>query len=214
MSPLKVIPLVCPDCGTPLAGLPHDRLFFCVPCKKALSPKNDDWVRRPLLTPKITAPAPAQVIHLPFWELKVQAQATPGNKPQEVACRLLPQYGNIWIAAFTLVRASYFGDVGLAFTEKLIRLEPLPDFPARLAVAGCTREIEEAVRYAELFITLILDKRADVTGMKISLAVQGARLWAIPFADQGNQIQDLIIGSILPAFAVDDLEHIRKLEKP
>jgi hypothetical protein len=214
MSGFRVIPLVCPDCGRQLAGLRYDKIFICMACKQGLLPeKESDWIRYPLAFARIEPPPQARLIYLPFWQIKIEANAMPVNQRQEAACRRLNTLKAVWVQAFTLIRPSYFGDIGLFYTERDEQPEKMTVFPSEFYVAGCSRTLEDAHKYTRLFVTLILDKKADVTGMDIEVWTRDAILWAMPFADHGDKIMDLITGTELPAFAVDDLEDIRRINR-
>jgi len=214
MSEFKVTALVCPDCAQPLVGLRHDKVFFCKACSQGCAPAPEGgWSRYPLSFAHVEDPPMEAIIYLPFWQLHVDAFATGANQKQEVASRMLDHLASVWVVGFALVRASYFGDLGLVYTEKGAVLTPAEIQPQGKHLAGCARGLEEAGRYAQLYTTLIIDKRADVTGMDIQVEVKGATLWAVPFIDQGEQIVDLVSGAELPIFAVDDLAELRRINR-
>lgn len=211
MVDYRVIPLICPDCGGELAGLRYDRVFFCSSCRQGLFPEpGSDWIRYPLSFPKLEETPRTETVHLPFWQIKFICNAFPTNSGQEIATRCLEGMDSAWITGFTVIRPSYFGDLGLVYTEKKVKPAPADRVSDGIFTAGCTRTIEDALKYVKLYVTLILDKRADVTGMDIQVETRDARLWAMPFADYGDKVMDLVTGLELPAFAVDDLEDIRK----
>jgi len=213
MRKLRVVPLVCPDCGRGLVGLRYDKLFFCMTCTQGVFFKEEGCERYPL---HFVAPGDVRVkvsLHLPMWELGIRVEATPANDQQEEALKRLDQLKSVWVTGFTVVRPSYYGDLGLIYTERGVEPETSERMPPGAYIAGCTRTIEDASRYAGLFVTLILDKKADVTGMDLSIETEQAALWAIPFTDTGDKITDLIAGASMPVFAVDDLEDIRRISR-
>jgi hypothetical protein len=159
------------------------------------------------------ASSQAPVIHLPFWELAIEAQILAANKQQSRRSSLLNDLGIIWVAGFNMARVSYFGDLGLAYTEKGIALTPRGHVPAGTVLAGCGRGYEEASRYPELFVSLILDKRTDVTGMELAVKIKKAALWAVPMLDCGDHVFDPVTGTKIPAFALDDLQALRVLHR-
>ncbi|HUT54271.1 MAG TPA: hypothetical protein VM658_12860 [bacterium] len=212
MSGLTVTALVCPDCGSQLAGLRYDRVFFCDSCRHGLAPDPEkQWVRYPLAVAKPESPPSARIIYLPFWQVNIEAFAQCVNKQQEVASRRLAELTSVWATGFIVNRGSYFGDLGLFYTEKAVAPAEAEALPYGAVIAGCARTPEDAQKYVRLYVTLILDKRADVTGMDLNIITYDARLWAIPFADYGDKIMDLITLHEFPAFSLDDLEGVRKL---
>lgn len=214
MSKLKVIALVCPDCGRSLVGMRYDRIFFCMSCNQGLFSRDEGWERYPLHFAALEEHSVKPALYLPVWKLEIAIEAAPVNDQQEEALKKVREkIKSAWVTGFTVLRPSYYGDLGLIYTESGIELNELETVPAGVYVAGCTRAVEDASRYAELFVTLILDKKADVTGMDISMETQAASLWAIPFADSGDKIMDLVTGNSMPVFAVDDLEDIRRISR-
>lgn len=211
---VKVVPLVCPDCGKSIIGLRYDRIFFCTDCVQGLLPGDTgQWERYPISfhDPGESSVAPA--LYLPFWEIEIEASGTAVNRQQENSLKLLDQLKSVWVAGFNVLRASYFGDLGLLYTEKGVRLSAADPAPRGAFITGCTRTMEEAFRYVELYVTLILDKRADVTGLELEISKRGERLWGVPFADRGEKIVDLVMGAELPVFALDDLEDMRRVRR-
>jgi hypothetical protein len=210
MSSIRVVPLICPDCGAALAGLRGDQVFFCLVCRQGLEQREGTWQRHPLLLAASPSPPPPPVLHLPFWQLDIKAEVQAKTKQQNFASRHLLGLNCMYVTGFALVRPSYYGDLGQAYTERAVCLQAAEDFPAGFFIAGCSRTIADAARYAKLYSTQIIDKHTDVTGMDINVQITAARLWAVPFGDQGDKIIDSITGATLPAFALDDLEDLRK----
>lgn len=217
MTKLRVIPLVCPDCGHHLTGLRYDRVFFCLTCRQGLFPTAaaEGWDRYPLRfaeTPAGDLPA-GEYFFLPMWEIGIAAEAAPINANQKLACRKLEELKHVWVMGFNLIQPSYYGDLGLVYTERMISLPALKHPPDGVFVAGCTRTLPEALRYVELFVKLILDKRSDITGLGLQIRTTDAALWAVPLADFGDKIGDPRTGISFPPVAFDDLEDLRRIRK-
>ncbi len=211
-SGVTVTPLVCPDCGSPLAGLRYDRIFNCMNCRMGYKPgKEGKWTRYAL---RFAEPGHAKAkvsFYLPLWQLGIESSAKASNKQQEVAISRIEDMKSVWVTAFTMVRPSYYGDIGLNYSSAGAMPRMVREWPQASFTAGCARTLEDASKYARLFVTLFIDKRTDVTGMEIDVKVTGAALWGIPFADQGSKVMDLVSGMELPAFAIDDLAEIRRI---
>jgi hypothetical protein len=210
VSALRVVPLICPDCGAALSGLRSDQVFFCLTCKQGLEPREGEWRRHPLSLAAVGPLPEGKVLHLPFWQLDIKAEVGAKTKVQEVASRHLLSLNCMYVTGFALVRPSYYGDLGQGYTERAVCLTAAEDFPAGFFLAGCSRTIADATRYAKLYSAQIVDKHTDVTGMDINVEITAARLWAVPFGDQGDKLNDYVTGATLPAFALDDLEDLRK----
>lgn len=213
MSKLRIMPLVCPDCGRTLFGLRYDKVFMCMSCLQGLAPSDNGWARYKLIFPQLDR-APAEMpLYLPMWKLQVEVNADPQNKFQKASLRVLDDIKAVWVTGFSIIRPSYYADPGLAYTQQGVNPEPYDGIPQRAFVAGCTRGVEEADRYANLFITLMLDKKADVTGMEINVTPTSYSLWAMPFMERGDKIHDMLAGLEIPVFALDDYLDIRRIKE-
>jgi hypothetical protein len=132
--------------------------------------------------------------------------ATSWNNPErQTLARQIPPVEWVFVTGFELHNASYFGDPGMIYTEKRVRLEPAT--PA--LVVGCTRSLEEAKAYVEPHLMAVIDRRVDVTGLEMSCTIQEVLLWGIPYFDEGETLRDGILGLKVPAAAVDEVGAIR-----
>jgi len=212
MSPVRVIPLVCPDCGNTVTGLRFDKVFFCMQCMQGLDPSSTgEWERREVYFPALSKDSMKPHFYLPFWQFAVRGTGTAVNKKQNMAVKKLEEIRSVWVAGFTAHKATYFGDLGLIFTQRAVELTPSYEKPHGAFIAGCTRGEEEAKVYVDLYTSLMADKRADITGMEIKVDITGSVLWAVPFILNADKLVDLVMGNELPSFAVDDLEDIKRV---
>ena len=210
---VRVVPLKCPGCGGPLIGLDQDKVFFCAPCRKAyellksgLAPRALFFARPVLEHPRVP------VIFLPFYRFQVEFVADSDDRKQIQAAERYKDLNTIWVMGFNLVRASYFGDLGLLYTESRVQVVEEADTYGktdRFRVAGCSRTVDEAKIYTRLFLLLMIDKRKDITGMELSPLIHETSLWAIPFYDFQDKLLDAIMGREFPVFAIDDIEALR-----
>lgn len=209
---LQVLPLLCPTCAGRLLGLRYDRVFFCLSCRQALqpSPEQAGWEKYPLRFSLLESPPGPHPIYLPMLNLEISFSIRSQNRAHLAASRQLADLKSVWVMGFNLVKPGFYGDLGLLYTEKNVRLSPADPPPGAL-LAGCVRTAAEAERYAKLFLSLLLDRRADVTGMDLQVETGNLTFWAVPFADLGEKIVDPLSGHAFPAFAVDDLEDLRRI---
>ncbi|MFO8058630.1 MAG: hypothetical protein R6V10_15195 [bacterium] len=213
MSKLKILPLVCPDCGRTLFGLRYDKVFMCMQCLLGLAPAEQGWKRYKLEFPVLDETPADPPLYLPMWKMKVDVKADPQNKFQKASLRILEDLDHVWATGFSIIRPSYYADPGLAYTEQKVDPEAYDGIPPRAFVAGCTRGTEEADRYAELYVTLMLDKRADVTGMEINVTPLSYSLWAMPFTEREGKVRDMFAGLEIPVFALDDYLDIKRIRE-
>jgi len=211
---VRVVPLTCPDCGSGLIGLRYDKIFFCLNCKQGMLPSErpGGWERYPLRFALSELPE-KQRLYLPFWEIKIEGSGVPVNKQQEAALKRLDRLDTVWVMGASMVRPSYYGDLSVIYTEKGVVMQPDPHPPRTAFLAGCVRTIEDVMTYVRLLVTLILDRKADVTGMELEIKTGDAALWAVPFYQRGDKIIDPFTGTEIPSFALDDLEDIKRISR-
>ncbi|MBN2342075.1 MAG: hypothetical protein JXX29_12455 [Deltaproteobacteria bacterium] len=193
---IHVYELRCRRCMGELAGMPTDKVFTCAACNVAFFPSDGALNAVPLHW----ALAPDENVvpmYLPFWKMDVDVSVTaPNGNPvtRETAARNISA---VWVAAFYENRPSYFGNPGLNLT--IVRAAPsvAAARPPSAEVKGIIRSVDDAKRYATLFVTQILDKEKDVTGYGIDVSFRAAALWAMPFEyrEAEDILVDLISGS-------------------
>jgi hypothetical protein len=112
----------------------------------------------------------------------------------------------VYVTAFALHNAFYFGDPGLIYTQRQVVLEQGEKAP----ILGCSRSLEVAALFVEPHLLGIVDRRVDVTGVTLECQVGEAVLWGVPFADQGALLVDGILGLKIPTAAVVQIGALRR----
>jgi hypothetical protein len=193
-----------------LAGLRFDKVFTCTPCALAIVIDGGEKTRMGLEFAKIPDDTCDSPIYLPYWRLKCEIEAVPVNSDQEDVVLALKDLDTVWVGAFAMSRTNLHGDPGLELTQKKALVESESKTPS-LEVVGATKSPGEATKYAQLFVTMMIDKRADVTGMEIEVKVSQAALWAMPHtvSMETEKLISMHSGFAFPLFAVTDLPEIR-----
>jgi hypothetical protein len=201
-----VLALRCPRCGTPLHGLQQDVVFWCEGCQVPHEVVGETFVERRGSAARAVLPSKQPVLHLPVWAMRV-AYACHWDDPERAAlARQVPSVDWVYVTGFELHNASYFGDPGMIFTEKRVRLEAA----GPTLVVGCSRSLEEAKAYVEPRLLAVIDRRVDVTGLEMSCVIHESVLWGVPYVDEGDALRDGILGWKIPAAAVDEVSAIRR----
>lgn len=200
-----VLALRCPRCGGPLSGLQQDVVFWCSACQVPHEVVGGTFVARRGLIARAAGHADRPPLHLPVWAFRVNYASHWEDPEREALARQVPGVEWVYVTGFELHNASYFGDPGQIFTQRMVH--PEAGDPAPLV--GCTRSLEEAKGYVEPHLLTIIDRRVDVTGLELSCAIGEALLWGVPFFDEGDTLRDGILGLKIPAAAVDELGAIR-----
>ncbi len=207
MAVPTVLALRCPRCGGALHGLQSDVVFWCKGCQVPYEVVGEAFVERQGFIAKAVISSGHPFLYLPMWAFHVQYATTWEDPERESLARQVPLLEWVYVTAFELHNASYFGDPGQIFTEKLVHLEAGP----AASLVACTRSLEAAKAYVEPHILTVIDRRVDVTGMELSCVIGEVRLWGVPFLDQGDVLQDGILGLKIQAAAVDEVGAIRAL---
>jgi hypothetical protein len=206
---ISVLALRCPRCGGALRGLQQDVIFWCSACQVPHEVVGEGFVERQGSIARAVLPSDRPPLYLPLWAFGVHYATSWEDPEREALARQVPVLEWVYVTAFELHNASYFGDPGQIFTEKRVHLEAGPA-PAASMVA-CTRSLEGAKAYVEPHILTVIDRRVDVTGMEMSCVIGEAMLWGVPFLDEGDVLRDGILGVKIPPAAVDELAAIRAL---
>jgi len=205
MTPPVVLSMACPQCGGVLPGLQQDVVFRCPSCGRLQELVDVGFVERQGGIAAASARGTGRLFHLPMWALRVRAACVWEDPEREKQARLIPPVEWVYVTAFSLHGADYFGEPGRIFTERRVRLtrgEPA-------ALCGCVRGLEEAKGFVESHLLGIIDRRVDVTGLEMTCIIDETLLWGVPYFDEGDHVQDGIIGFRLPAVAVNDLAALR-----
>jgi hypothetical protein len=198
--------LRCGRCGASLCGQQQDVVFWCSGCHVPHEVVGEAFVERRGYVARAVIGGQAAALHLPLWAFRVQYVCQWQEKAREALARQIPAVEWVYVTGFGVHNASYFGDPGMIFTEKRVRLEEAG--PA--LVAGCSRSLAEAKAYVEPHLLAVIDRRVDVTGLEMSCAIGDARLWGVPYIDEGDALRDGILGLRIPAAALDDVAAIRR----
>ena len=204
MASVTVVQLRCPECSGTLHGSPQAVLFWCQGCGALVEVEQGCLVRRRRQTAQPSLPASGRLCHLPMWAFRVRA-SWDWPDPAMKATQLWQPPDWVYVTAFAVSNAFYFGDPGLIFTQKRVELattEPAP-------LIGGTRGLGDAKAFIEFHILSILDRRVDVTGVEFGCAIDDALLWGIPYYDDGDALVDGILGLRMPGAALEEIGALR-----
>jgi hypothetical protein len=204
-----MLPLRCPRCGGGLAGASHDVVFWCESCGVPQEVVGTGFVERTGKLARPALPRGGEHVYLPVWGLRVAYVCQWDDPEKEARAKPLPTIEWVYVSGFAIHNAGYYGDPGLIFTERRVVLTPRDAREPAAVVAGCARSQEEAKAFVEPHLLTIIDRRVDVTGLELSASVSEAILWGVPYFDDGETLQDGILGLKIPAAAVTELSEIR-----
>jgi hypothetical protein len=180
-------------------------VFWCAACHAPHEVVDGAFIARRASIARPVVAAERSVLHLPLWAFRVEYACRWKDPARATLARQVPAVEWVYVTGFELHNASYFGDPGMIFTEKRIRLEPAS--PA--LVVGCARSLEQAKAYIEPHLLTVIDRRVDVTGLEMSCAIREVVLWGVPYVDEGETLRDGILGLRVPAAAVNEVGAIR-----
>lgn len=204
MSSITVVQLRCPECSGILHGSPQAVLFWCEGCRGVVEVEQGRLVPRRTETARPVLRSPGRLCHLPVWAFRVRASWAWPETTVKVGQTWQPP-DRVYVTAFAVSNAFYFGDPGLIFTQK--RVEPATAEPAPLI--GGTRGLDDAKAFIEFHILSLLDRRVDVTGVEFGCTIDDAVLWGIPYYDDGYTLVDGLLGLKMPGAALDEIGALR-----
>jgi len=212
---VEVIALKCPECSSRLSGFEKDYVFFCPACKTAWEfpeggkpEKINVSYARPIKRPDKFR----MHFYLPFYLYRIVITSQSEAVPPRVA-ELLARLNKVYVAAYRMMREGYFGEMALIYTEAGITLEEDPDLSdvERARTGSAVRAREETPPYLKYYPLLIIDKRRDITDQNFAFETTFEKIWAVPFFDLGDQIQEGILGMTFPSIALETIEDFREI---
>jgi hypothetical protein len=195
-SNLKVVPLLCPDCGRSLPAGEHDVIFHCAACDLALEIEEGRLARRELLHF-----AGQGDVRLPFWLLPFRVDTVEGSVRSVREYRLLAGTmdtgGNaersgpplLFVPACSFATTPLHVRAGRLLTlkqpvfavdrSKPVRIEPIVFREADALTMG------ESI----LLATVTVERKKNRLFLEgFSCSFGRGRLATIPFADRGGKL--------------------------
>jgi len=212
---VSVIALKCPECSSRLCGFDKDRVFFCPSCRAGWEPGEAGRFEKIELSYARPMKPPEKFrlrFYLPFYLYRLSAGCGQSPISARVA-ELLSRMDKVYVAGYRMTRESYFGEMALIYTEAGVILEDDKNLgdSDRARIGAGTRARDETQPYLRYYPLLIIDKRQDVTDMELCFETAFDKIWAVPFFDLGDQIQEGILGRTFPAIALDTIADFRKV---
>ena len=203
MEEIRVIPLVCPSCGSDLAGPDSVRMFYCANCCTAHDLEAGESTKVSFADSQFLLAG--DIIFLPFWhfDAAIDLRSQDPKKMRELAAA--PRIDRIWVAAFAMRNATVFGDPGFILTQRQTDWRPRPD--GHLAGADLSEKGAEAI--ARYFALSMIDKRVDITGVDAGITLTDPHLVGVPFEDAGEKLMDGLAGNSFDHRLVSDIAAIR-----
>lgn len=210
MSALKVRLLRCSGCGNELCGINWDTVFTCRGCSLGIVLDEEDKAFPIQFAKKDEGPK-ENVIYLPMWKLEGGMRVEGQGERKEKIDSGFKRIRHIYVAGFSMRKQQLYGDIGMTYTEANTTLEKENDPPIK-SIVGITRGPRQAKRYADVILSLIVDKRIDITGMKISFLMERIELWAIPFREKEGRLRDCVMGLKFPLVWAEHLKEIKSCQ--
>lgn len=215
--PVNIIPLKCPTCAKALSGFEKDMLFFCLNCMSGWEFSEDKPKKLKLsyARAKIIPEKYRMLFYLPFYFFRINLNLDSEDELNVRASAFLKELKGVYVSGYHLMRESYFGDFALLYTEAKVELDEDLNRSdnAWQRIGSASRSMKETSVYVSHYPLLMLDKRQDITGIKLNISADFDRIWAVPFFDLGKEIQDGILGKKFFSFALSTLDEFRKMNE-
>ncbi|MCD6385765.1 hypothetical protein J7M23_08310 [Candidatus Sumerlaeota bacterium] len=191
---IKVIPLICRNCGSALSGAEEDILFFCPRCRVGWEISGSSFKERKVFyaKPRKKDQRFEKLIYLPFWVFEIsniEIKAKP-ERIREFFMRKSSGVNRIYVEAYECFMGDIYGNLALRYLHSAPRYELVE---AR-KVVGCTRSAETVLPFLKYYLLRYLDQFQDITGVEVSLDSNEFYLVCFPYAFVGeNQLLDLTL---------------------
>ncbi len=184
---MKLLPLNCPTCQTPLAPADEALILLCDECHTPVHIAEDG-----LHPVEITYAAPAAETQIsewrPFWistgQVHVLARKTQsGGSQDQAAQQLWGQPRRLYVPAWALsMRVAQ--DIGSRMIQRQPRFQG-GDPPTEPRLLSVVLTAEDSLKLLEFIILAIEARRSDwLTDFRFKLDVEPPTLWALPAAGE------------------------------
>jgi len=185
---MKLLSLKCPRCRADLEGDNNSWVFFCRGCLIGidLSRGQEREFAYECAAPLIQRSEAAR--YFVFWLFHARYHAVGGNGqiPTEAS-------GRFWVPAFFIKNISYFGDIGLYYTNTGV--SPKTERCRELAVFPADRGEAHAAVYAEVYAA---KREAALRRRVADITILSTRLVWVPFYETENEFVDSMLGWSYP----------------
>lgn len=212
---VEVIALKCPECSAKLSGFEKDYVFFCPVCKAAWEFPGGGKPERIAVSYARPIKRPEKFrmrFYLPFYFYRTTITSQYEQVPPRIA-ELLARLDKVYVAGYRLMREGYFGEMALIYTEAGIALEEDPDLSEveRARIGSAVRARGETQPYLKYYPLLIIDKHKDITDQSFAFDTTFEKIWAVPFFDLGDRLQEGIMGMTFPSIALGTIKDFREI---
>jgi|GEM_PF-1330864 len=177
------IKLKCDRCSANLSGKNNNCVFFCLSCGRGcdVSGESSVFYSMKFATPGKTQDLPME--YFPFWHLRSEfsvENTSEGN--------ILEGLTDFYIPAFFIKNINYFGDLGLYYMQKEMKLQygerlDIPVFPA-------DRGLIDAMNYPYIYLMKEYSRKTGADYVNVNILKTGAGLVLIPFYKKGHSYFD------------------------
>jgi len=189
---MKLLSLKCPHCQLDMEGDNNSRVFFCRSCRIGVDFSRGQEREFPLecVAPEIERPD--AVRYFAFWVFHCRYRWDPPENAGLDACT-----APFWVPAFFIKNISYFGDIGLYYTNRGLapreeRCRRIPAFPA-------DRGETHAAVYPMVYAT---SREAARQRQVVELTFLSTKLVWVPFYESGHEFVDSLLGWTYPSGAL------------
>ena len=189
---MKLMSLKCPRCQGDLEGDNNNRVFFCRECAVGVDFSRG---RQQEFALDFAAPAKESAAdwqYFAFWRYEASYQRDPPDDQEEEG-----RSHRFWVPAFFIKNISYFGDIGLFYSNQ--EVDPATDRCRRAPIFAADRGEAHAAVYPRVYAAV----RETARGARVvDLTPHSIRLTLVPFFHKGREFVDSQLGWIYPRGAL------------
>jgi len=225
---IKLLPLICPECGRDIIACEQDNLYFCSGCGKGFEITGGEWKEVETIYARPVIQSSSSSIYLPFWFLKtkVKLEQSVSIKDIEVveAVSRIPEFNtkltellepknseilmDFFVPAFgTTNRWLLMDDIGFAYTVS----PPEIHEDASKEMVGGKYSPEDALKLCNSILFSIEGKTSRLLGCDFKIELITHKIIGVPFFTEGTFLVDGLTGNKTFIDAVENFEEIKGL---
>jgi len=177
------IKLKCDNCSRNLSGKNNSAVFFCLFCGKGCDVSGESKICYDLKFAIPEKKQDLQMEYFPFWHMECEFTIENTSDMSRLEGR-----DGFLIPAFFIKNINYFGDIGLFYWQKEVKLHfgeklDIPLFPA-------DRGLNDALKYPYIYLMKEYSKKVGAEFLNVDVQRKVTKLILIPFYKKDHSYFD------------------------
>lgn len=225
---IKLLPLICPECGRDIIACERDNLYFCSGCGRGFEVRGGDWKSIETKYAKPLIEFSTSPIYLPFWHLKTEVKFEQSVSMKDIsiveAVLKFPEFTDkmtkllepknsevsmdFFVPAFgTTNRWLLMDDIGLFYT--ISSPEIVQNTPKEMV--GGKYSADDALKLCNSILFSIESKTSKLIGYDFEISLKSYKIIGVPFFENNVFLIDGLMGKKIFADGIENFEEIKEI---